>query len=213
MFDLEQSIAEWRKQMLAAGIKSPVPLEELEAHLREEVEQQLRNGISVQAAFNAAVGRLGRADVLRKEFKQGRFDIRFLGPIYVRMYCFLVAPLMTSLIWTFPDMRTSSVWDYASILAILLMTLYVAGLPFFYRQLFTWQNRLMCVAVRAGTWFAAIWIAFALLSSFVPIQIGNAATMIGWSVYAAVFATVLACANYEREYLLHSQIRVVNTTP
>ena len=39
MFDLEQAIAEWRKQMLAAGIKAPVPLDELESHLREEVEE------------------------------------------------------------------------------------------------------------------------------------------------------------------------------
>ncbi len=28
MFILEQAIAEWRKQMLAAGIKTPVPLKE-----------------------------------------------------------------------------------------------------------------------------------------------------------------------------------------
>ena len=37
MSDLEQSIAEWRKQMLAAGIETPVPLEELEIHLREDI--------------------------------------------------------------------------------------------------------------------------------------------------------------------------------
>ena len=30
MFDLEQAIAGWRRQMQAAGIKTPVPLEELE---------------------------------------------------------------------------------------------------------------------------------------------------------------------------------------
>jgi len=37
MFSLEKSISEWRRQMLAAGIKTPVPLEELEIHLREEI--------------------------------------------------------------------------------------------------------------------------------------------------------------------------------
>jgi len=37
MFDLEQAIIAWRQQMLAAGIKSPVPLEELENHLRDEI--------------------------------------------------------------------------------------------------------------------------------------------------------------------------------
>jgi hypothetical protein len=41
MFNLEQAIADWRQQMLAAGIKTPVPLEELENHLREENEQQM----------------------------------------------------------------------------------------------------------------------------------------------------------------------------
>ncbi len=44
MFDLEESIADWRKQMLAAGIKSPVPPEELEIHLREEIERQMQPG-------------------------------------------------------------------------------------------------------------------------------------------------------------------------
>ena len=44
MFDLEKSIADWRTQMLAAGIKSPVPLEELESHLREEITQQTKSG-------------------------------------------------------------------------------------------------------------------------------------------------------------------------
>ena len=51
MFDLEQSIADWRRQMLAAGIKTPVPLEELENHLREDVEEQMRSGVTAQQAF------------------------------------------------------------------------------------------------------------------------------------------------------------------
>ena len=55
MFDLEQSIADWRRQMLAAGIKTPVPLEELEIHLREEIEQQMKSGLSAQQAFEIAV--------------------------------------------------------------------------------------------------------------------------------------------------------------
>jgi hypothetical protein len=39
MFELEQAITGWRRQMLAAGIKTPVPLEELEIHLRDEIER------------------------------------------------------------------------------------------------------------------------------------------------------------------------------
>jgi hypothetical protein len=74
MFDLEQSIAEWRKQMLAAGIKSPVPLEELEAHLREEIEGQIQSGVSEQQAFEIAVQRIGHAELLKKEFKKTKVE-------------------------------------------------------------------------------------------------------------------------------------------
>jgi hypothetical protein len=70
MFDLETSIADWRKQMLAAGIKTPVPLEELENHLREDVEGQRRAGTGVAEAFCFAVQRIGAASVLRVEFNK-----------------------------------------------------------------------------------------------------------------------------------------------
>ena len=71
MFDLEQAIANWRREMLAAGIQTPVPLEELESHLREDVEQHLREGLSAQQAFETAVGRMGQAGSLKLEFKKG----------------------------------------------------------------------------------------------------------------------------------------------
>ena len=68
MFDLEKSIADWQKQMSAAGIKNPVPLEELECHLREEIEQQMRTGLSVEEAFKSSVQKIGRGYVLETEF-------------------------------------------------------------------------------------------------------------------------------------------------
>ena len=46
MFDLEKAIADWRRLMLALGIKSPVPLEELESHLREEIQRQMQLGLN-----------------------------------------------------------------------------------------------------------------------------------------------------------------------
>jgi hypothetical protein len=70
MFDLEPSIAEWRKQMLAAGIQTPVPLEELEIHLREEIEQRIKSGLNEQKAFEIAAGKIGQASPLKKEFKK-----------------------------------------------------------------------------------------------------------------------------------------------
>lgn len=70
MFILEQSIEQWRQRMLAAGIKTPVPLEELESHLREEFEQQLQSGLGVPQAFEAATRQIGQACALRSEFEK-----------------------------------------------------------------------------------------------------------------------------------------------
>jgi hypothetical protein len=68
MFNLEKSISEWRTQMLAAGMKSPVPLEELEIHLREEIERQTKAGLNQQDAFTSAVQKLGLAHAVQTEF-------------------------------------------------------------------------------------------------------------------------------------------------
>jgi hypothetical protein len=70
MFDLEKSIADWRQQMLAAGIKTPVPLEELEIHLREDIERQMQSGLSAQQAFGIAAEKIGQAPELKREFKK-----------------------------------------------------------------------------------------------------------------------------------------------
>ena len=62
MFNLEQAITEWRQRMLAAGLRSPVPLDELESHLRDEIERQVRAGAPAAAqrdrvAMSASVRR------------------------------------------------------------------------------------------------------------------------------------------------------------
>ena len=70
MFNLEQSIVEWRKQMLAAGVNSPVPLEELEMHLREDICNLVASGQTEAAAFQIAVARVGNPGTMGSEFKK-----------------------------------------------------------------------------------------------------------------------------------------------
>jgi hypothetical protein len=70
MFNLEKAIAEWRRQMLAAGIKTPVPLEELEIHLRDEIERQMKSGLNEQKAFEIADQQIGQAGAIKKEFRK-----------------------------------------------------------------------------------------------------------------------------------------------
>lgn len=70
MFNLDQAISEWRKQMLAAGIKTPVPLEELESHLREDIAQQMQSGLNEQKAFEVSIQRIGQPQAIQREFKK-----------------------------------------------------------------------------------------------------------------------------------------------
>jgi cation transport ATPase len=70
MFNPDQAISEWRRQMLTAGIKTPAPLEELEIHLRDEIERQTKSGLSEAEAFKAAVQKIGPAQVVQNEFKK-----------------------------------------------------------------------------------------------------------------------------------------------
>ena len=70
MFNLEPSIAAWRNQMLAAGLRSPVPLDELELHLREEIERQLRSGLDEAQAFETSVQQIGQPKPLKSEFNK-----------------------------------------------------------------------------------------------------------------------------------------------
>ncbi len=79
MFNLEEAITDWRKKMLAAGIKTPAPLDELEIHLREEIEQRVRAGGTAQQAFELATAQIGQADSIKTEFKKSGGCISWLG--------------------------------------------------------------------------------------------------------------------------------------
>lgn len=70
MFNLEQAISNWRKQMLTSGIKSPEPLEELEIHLRDFIENLIRSGSSEKRAFEMAARDIGQSNVIQSEFKK-----------------------------------------------------------------------------------------------------------------------------------------------
>src|SRR4051812_20336452 len=67
MFDPEQAISKWRGKLTARGLRD-VGADELESHLRDEFEVQVRSGIAMEHAFGTAVERVGHADVLKTEF-------------------------------------------------------------------------------------------------------------------------------------------------
>jgi len=70
MFNLNHAIKEWRRQMIAAGVKTPVPMEELESHLRDDVEGRMNAGLSAEEAFALAAQEIGPGAALRLEFEK-----------------------------------------------------------------------------------------------------------------------------------------------
>lgn len=68
MYDLEAEISRWRREMDAAGLQAPAILDELEAHLREDIQRQVTLGLSEQKAFAGALPRIGQAGELKNEF-------------------------------------------------------------------------------------------------------------------------------------------------
>jgi hypothetical protein len=70
MFKLDHEIAEWRSKLKAAGIKSPELLDELENHLRETVEHQMKSGSKESDAFENAVRQMGQAASIKTEFEK-----------------------------------------------------------------------------------------------------------------------------------------------
>ena len=68
MFDLERAIGEWRKRTQAAGLRAPDLLDELESHLREEIECLLDQGMDERRAFELAARNMGEVTELKREF-------------------------------------------------------------------------------------------------------------------------------------------------
>lgn len=103
MFNLDEAIFEWRRKMSEDGIKAVPLLDELESHVREDVEHQVRSGLAAEQAFHSAVSQVGQPGMLREEFSK----IGEAGGVFCRMKYFLLtlAGLQTPTLAT--NMNTS----------------------------------------------------------------------------------------------------------
>jgi hypothetical protein len=67
---LEKWIAEWRRTMMAESRVGRETIDELESHLRENVDQLVRSGIAEPEAFRRAVIQLGNPPAIASEFQK-----------------------------------------------------------------------------------------------------------------------------------------------
>jgi hypothetical protein len=68
MRDLEKQIATWRRTMSSASAHRPELLDELEAHLRDEIDRLLAAGIPAGEVFQIATSKLGAPASVAAEF-------------------------------------------------------------------------------------------------------------------------------------------------
>ena len=137
MFNLDQAITEWRRRMIAGGIKAPSVLDELESHLREDVERQMRPALNQEQAFEAAVRRIGQSDLLKAEFVKidGLKKVRpgqVIGiacSVFAGLYSLLLVPHLFTIHELTPGQRI------LGLAAVALTLLSVASLRFSYRYL------------------------------------------------------------------------------
>ena len=190
MFNLEKAIAEWRRRMIAAGIKTPVPLEELENHLREDIAQQIQSGLSTQQAFGIAVKTIGQALELKREFKKISGCGQPLRPQYLRIYCYVVALLMLLVSLGMLAMNEISPIELAG---GVLLVLYTGSLPRWHSLLANPRSRLVRGALLIGGFFALTWPLWAM---WVLLPSGILGNMIISSILPAWFAMFLACLVY-----------------
>jgi len=162
MSDLDPFITQWRQQLFAAGIKSPALLDELESHLRDDIEQQIKSGVPETLARETAVQRIGTGAVLQAEFKKNhtarhhRTSTRLLLWGAGFGYAIVLAQLLPVLL----KLETDSPEKTLGLMAVAVAMIALLGGRFFYRFLPTLPDRQkrrfvqMACFVPTVLWFA-----------------------------------------------------------
>jgi hypothetical protein len=197
MFNLDQAIADWRRQMSAAGIKSPDVLDELESHLREDVERRIGAGAgaSAEQAFRDAVIQVGTAEQLQPEFCKICRPHARLSRKAVRIGCagFGVFLFLTQG-WYFLDSDMSRAQRIASMAWVTVVALFVGAIPYLNELAaglpgLAWRRGIG----KACSLFVPAWVClfFLNLANVVHFPSGIFLSSVSWSLLFAAAVTVI----------------------
>jgi hypothetical protein len=124
MFNIDKAISDWRKQMLAAGVKNSSALDELHEHLRSDIEQQMRSGTDAESAFCEAVQRIGTPSKVRDELAKVRTRPGFaLEPLFLAGLVLLVVATFCGTELVFAKLHMGSVHQIFGFLGLSLILL------------------------------------------------------------------------------------------
>lgn len=221
MFNLEQAIAQWRQQMLDAGIKSPDVLDELETHLRDDVERHTKLGKGAQQAFGIAAQNLGKSDALRNEFKKAHGSSRAMEKLMFGTCCvfvgFIVLLSGLAIFLCFASWGERTVASAAVVSILLIACGWKYGVPFL-PVIADWRLRwgvgLTCIA----SGFIASSLFCGIILPHFEVGADHQLPAIGlWAVFLiAVFGCAglgLTMSERERELLGMRESRLRKATP
>jgi hypothetical protein len=162
MFDLESATAEWRQLMQAAGLGAADLLDELESHLRDEIDRQTQSGSSIEEGFQSAVRQIGSPQALRAEFakagspEQGR--LRKLAATAYSVELLAYTTLQARLLWNSAPAQTE-LWLGIAGLAFTLCAAY-AGWRLAPRMMHVITNHAMRLSAAIAAILSTVaWIA------------------------------------------------------
>jgi hypothetical protein len=182
MFNQNQALETWRRQMSANGIKNPAILDELEGHLIEDVQRQVQSGMDEGMAFEAAAQRIGKSDLLKiefakvaepKEWRSGKL-IGIACCVFASLYSLVLAPHLFTIHELSPAQRVLGLG------AVALTFLSIISWRFSYKYLPAIPNRRVrrVIAIACGT-AGLVWLlifATLLPGVIVPHFMANAAS-------------------------------------
>jgi hypothetical protein len=192
MFNLDSAIQLWRQGM-SAEIKSIEALDELESHLRDEIQRQMQLNVNEQQAFEIAVEKIGQAAVLEQEFAKA-IPLTPLSPQFLRTCCIIAAAFVLLINWwTLLEYELSSVARSIGLSLVALIAFYIGGLPYLNRfMLYGLRNA--AIAINLICVFGLIsWEVLALGSAVKIIHLpeGTLLNVFAWNLFAATAATLL----------------------
>jgi len=69
-FELDKAVSEWSRLLQKGGNLDDTAIAELESHLRDEVEDRVRQGETPEAAFREATSSVEKAEAVGREYRK-----------------------------------------------------------------------------------------------------------------------------------------------
>jgi len=196
MFDLERAIADWRREMRTAGLKASDLLDELENHLRDEIERQTRSGSAPEKGFQFAVRQIGSLPALQAEFAKAHYpapgSLRKIAAVAYSVEVLAYTALQMRLLWKSAP-ASSELWLGVAGLAVTLCAA-SAGWRLVPRMMSVISNQTLRSSMAiAGNLLTLVWMAiYAWLVlprfDFTP---GQFATAFVWALLPMLIAPTL----------------------